>query len=168
MRLRRRSLGYYEDVHQPLAPPPGASSERLLTTSTAASGNVNRATCEAAGGVYTEHCPSMAQIGVVGPAPAGTPTPCVAYCEMPSGEQTSTQEDPYNRWQPTMPGMMGYGATAKKDDLLGPGFDAAMSASIGKGLVAVVVGAIVMHNIAPKHAWFGAVGGLAFAYLFLQ
>jgi hypothetical protein len=146
-------LGYYEDVHQPLAPPPGASSERLLTTSTAASGNVNRVTCEGAGGVYTEHCPSMAQIGVVGPAPAGTPTPCVAYCEMPSGQQTSTQEDPYNRWQPTMPGMTGDAAYYDSLDkryvgIRGFGADAASSG--GFSFVGLLALGLVMYLISVE------------------
>lgn len=115
MSYHRKALGFVEP-HSPLAPPPGATTERLLTTSTAASGNVNRVTCEGAGGVYTEHCPSMAQVGVVGPWPTapGVPAfqpPCVAYCEMPDGEQASTQEDPYNRWAPKQPGMMGFGGS---------------------------------------------------------
>lgn len=131
MSYHRRSLGFVEP-HQPLGPPPGATTERLHTSDR--TGRVNQITCEDAGGVFSEVCPSMAQVGVVGPWPTapGVPAfqpPCVSYCEMPSGKQASTQEDPYNQWKPITPGMMGYYG---EEAWFGPEFQKDLSKAIDK------------------------------------
>jgi hypothetical protein len=130
----------YERIHsaQPLMPPGGASSQRLITSDRV--GQAEKEICEGSGGVYTEHCPSMAQVGVMGPmpmvpagpagpaAPLFSSMPCVKQCEMPSGLRASAgQERPGTRWDPALEQLYGYGG----------GFDTAFG--IGTG---VVVGAL--------------------------
>jgi len=92
---------------QPLLPPSGATSQRMITDDRV--GQADKATGEGHGGIYTEHCPSMAQIGIMGPKPGGAAfnVPCISQCEMPSGQRASTQERPGQNWDPALQSLSG-------------------------------------------------------------